>query len=244
MPTVAQLQTEAANIASLNTSNATEAALILGWLNDAYLRAVGLTGAFDMDVSVSPSAGTETILRSDYTPATTVGQGVHRVRDIWLNGQSTGSGTGRRLMREAVEDVIGKRAADTVAPYDGPLMYAIRGNGDIELWPVTSNGNTLTLEIDSRPKELVASGATTSQETTPTAIDAVFHRTILLNYAVAMALRYRGLETRSQFFMGEHERGMKELSEWLNEQGGIMGTPIRVRRRRDVGEIRYPDQVR
>lgn len=244
MPTVAQLQTEAANLASLNTSNAAETALILGWLNEAYLRGVGLTGAFSMDVSVSPSAGSDKLARADYAPATSASQGSHRVRAIWLNGQGAGSGVGRQLQRSTIEDLLRLRSTDDTAPYDGPLMFAVRGNGDVELWPVTSSGNTLTVELDARPKELVASAPSASQESTPTALDPVFHRSIMLNFAVGMGLRYRGLETRGQFFMSEHERGLQELQSWLNEQGGIMGTPIRVKRRREVNPIRYPDQVR
>lgn len=240
MATVAQLSEESLRIASLNTSDATEIALSLRFLNDAYVRAVGLTGVFDTDASVSPAANSDKIARTAYAPAASVSQGVVGVKAVWLNGSG---GTGRKLERKSMQDLIGLRATENVSPYDGPLYYAVRGNGDIELWPVTSSGNTFTIELEVMPPELVLTGAASGQETTPSAILSMFHRSILLNYAVARLLQYRGLESRSQFFMAEHERGIRELREWINEQGSIQGPPVRVVRSRDNRPIRYPDQV-
>lgn len=235
MATVAQLQEEALQLSSLNRSDTAEQALALRFLNEAYERAVGMSGASSTSVEVGPAAGSETIVRSEYEPT----EAPVTVRSVLLAGTL---GSGRALQRRAVQDVIRLRATEGVQPYDGPLAFAVRGNGDIELWPAATGDNTLVVEMDVSPPELVASGATSGQEETPSAILPLFHRSLLLNFAVARLLQYRGLEGRGQFFMAEHERAMTELAGWLNEQGGIMGPPIRVRREREVMPIRYPDQ--
>lgn len=241
MATVSDLVTESMRIASLNTSNTTESALVLAWLNDAYVRAVGLTGVFSMDASVSPSTGSDRILRTAYAPATSVSQGVITVKNVWLNA-SSGIGTGRALERVSVNDLLEVRTVDQTGSTDGPQKYAVRGNGDIELWPVTGASNTLTVELDVSPLVLVTGAPGSGQESTPTAILPMFHRSILSNYAIAKALQYRGLESRAAYFMGEHDKGMNELREWLTDQGGIMGPPVQVRRRSITGRFRYPDE--
>lgn len=228
-------------IASLNTSNTTETAMVLRWLNDGYQRAVGMTGVFGMDASVSPSTGSDRIQRTSYAPATSVSQGVVTVKNVWLNRITSSSGTGRQLERVSVDEILRLRSVDSVSSYDGPLKYAVRGNGDIELWPVTASGNQFTVELDVLPLELVASGASSGQETSPSAFPSMFHRTVLANYAIARALQYRGLDPRAQYFMGEYENGVRELRAWLTEQGGVMGPRVRVRRTAD-GWTRYPDQ--
>lgn len=228
MPTVTQLREEAMRIASVNTSDATELDLALRFLNEAYVRAVAATGVMSRDVSVSPAADSDVIVRTAYAPATSVSQGVVTVKAIWLNGAS---GTGRELVRRHVDDVIRLRNTESAMPQDGAMYFAVRGNGDIELYPATASGNSYTIETEVYPLELVASGAASGQETTPSAILPHFHRSILLNFAIARLLQYRGLESRSSFFMQEHDRGVADLQAWIAEQGGIMGTPIKVVRR-------------
>lgn len=232
MATVAQLQEEALRFSSLNTSDATETGLALRFLNEAYMRAVGLTGATSMDVDVTVVAGADRIIRSAYAPVTSASQGVLTVRSVYVKDAD-----GYPLQRRGIDDILLLRSAESLVG-DEPAVFAVRGNGDIEFWPA-STGGTMTVEMDNLPLELVASAAGSGQETTPTAIPALFHRSVLLNFAIARLMQYRGLEQRSQFFMGEHERGMDELQGWLNDQGGIMGPPVRVRRHRQFMPAMY-----
>lgn len=239
MPSVSDLSDFVMRVASLNTSDTTESTLVLRWLNNAYQRAVGLTGVFSYDSSVSPSANSDVILKTAYSPASSVTQGVVSVRHVYLDYSGSG-GTGRQLERVSLEELLRLRTSDQVSTYDGPLKFAVRGDGDIELWPATASGNVFTIETDLLPLTLVSSAPGSGQESTPTAIPSMFHYDVLANPAIANAFEYRGLQAQAGYFRGLAQQGLRDLHSWLNEQGSITGPQVKVVRGNAVQTM--PDQ--
>lgn len=241
MASVSDLRDFVMRASSLNTSDSTEAALALRWMNDAYQRALALTGVRSYDASVTPDAGSDVILRSAYAPASSVAQGVSTVKHVFLNA-GAGSATGRQLQRLSMEDLLRRRTADQTTTYDGPIFFAVRpSSGDIELFPATTSGNVFTVELELQPLVLVVSSATSGQEDAPSALPPHTHYEILANYAISQAFAYRGLSDKSAYFRSLYENGLSELRNWIADQGGIMGPPVRVKRS-SFGGQRQNDQ--
>lgn len=230
MPTVADLKEFTMRASSLNTSDTTESALVMRFLNDAYGRALALSGSATYDATVTPTSGADVILRAAYTPATSLTQGTVGVRGIYLNS-GTGAASGRQLQRVSVGDLLAYRTGMSVTSGTGPTMYAVRANGDIELYPATT-GEAFTIEMNNQPLTLVESAPVSGQEITPSALPAFLHYEILANYAISQAFSYRGLSDKSSYFRSLYENGLSELRSWLNEQGGIMGPPVKMKRNR------------
>lgn len=235
MPTVAHLKEFVQRAASLNTTDTTESALVDRWLNDAYQRAVGLTGVSTYaSETVTVTDGAEQILVADYNPATTLGV-------VSVNGISVvagaGSSSGRTLERIALTDLASRRSRSNLNTMDGPTHYAVRGDGTIELFPQAGGANVFAVDVELQPKELIATGTPTgTQELTPSAIPVHTHYEILANYAISQAFAYRGLSDKSSYFRSLYENGLNELRAWLNEQGGIMGPRVQVLRRFSTGQ--------
>lgn len=230
MATVSDLINHTMRVSSLTTSNASETALVLGWLNDAYQRAVGRTGASTRTIPISPANNVSVLVRATYQPSDA---DFNTVKGVFVG---VSSDQGRKLTEVGMPEIDRLRASSTTVSTQGPVYFSARGNGDIELWPVTAGSAPITIEVEMQPPVLVVSAPGTGQESTPRSIPPMFHYDVLAGYAIARAHEYRGLTDKATYFRGQHEGGLKELDEWLNDQGGIMGPEVLlIRERSGVG---------
>lgn len=235
MATVGELQAHVQRVASLNTSDAAEAAMVIAWLNEAYRQSMAKTGRMVGLLFVTFTAESEYLARADYAAATPTTGGVTTVKSVV-------SGTGGTLRRVNLETILSKRSVAAVSANTEPQLYCPLPNDDIELWPSAASGTELTLEVEHAPLTLVASGAASGEETTPSAMPTHFHYDLLGNFAIARAFEYRGDMTRAQYFRTMYQQGMQELQAWINEQGGVNG-PAVVLKRTTQSYAKMPGQI-
>lgn len=240
MATVTELRSHVQRVASLNTSDATEAALVLAWLNDGYARALGNSGAYNRITTYTPASAATTIAAASYIGGVAITQGTVGVSGVYRNLNTSG-GQGAALKRVSLDEISRLRALNATSS-DGPATFSVRAStGAIELWPAANGTDVITIEMTMYPMQL-AIAAATGYEATPTAIPVQFHYDLLANFALARAFEYRGDISRAQYHRQQSENSMGELAMWINEQGGIMGPDVKVIRNRSVSNMQ-PGQL-
>jgi hypothetical protein len=94
-------------------------------------------------------------------------------------------------------------------------------------WPTPGSGVTVNGSYEAYPKTLVESNPTTGEESTPTAFPAEFHENILYHGAVVRCMEYDNRNGGdAEYHAGAYDRALAELSEFVNQVGGVEGASV------------------
>lgn len=214
MATVTALADRASQVTGLATTEA-ERALIVAALNDAYVKAVEETEAYN----VTSSAKSLTSGTADYelsaSPISLTD--ILRIKAIVTTG---GGRENAPLTRRQEDYLLSLREGGGGVATGAVVYYATAGTNTLRLYPTPGAGVTLTFHYIGTPPTLVESGAVAGEETTPSKIPARFHWDVIGAGAIAEALLKDQRVEDAMFWMQRYEQGVMALRRWVNEFGG------------------------
>jgi hypothetical protein len=207
--TVTQIADRASQLTGL-AATGTERVLTLAAMNNANLRAV-----MDTEVKLTSGSYVFTTDTTIHTLATMLPNNTPlKLKDITL----LSGGYYHNLEKVSYDEVRGNLLT---SDDDGiTQMYAMMGVGSVHFWPAPSIGDTAYITYVDTPKELVESGATSAQETTPTTIPAQWHWDVLLPGTVLQLLDKDQRGKDVEFWLARYGEGIGRMKEWVNTFGG------------------------
>jgi hypothetical protein len=211
MPTTTALSDRVCQVTGL-AETGTDRTQVLGYLNQAYATSVMEAGAYTSTFSTTLTENVD-----DYTfgIAPLGVTNLLELRHLWVDDAALSN---RPLVRVPEYEIQAMRQAQTVS--STPLYYAVRGNQQLLLFPAPMAGTTLSGVYLATPPTLVESAPDTGEETTPSAIPAVFHWDVLANKAISLAMEFDNRFEESAMFDQKWALGMERYLAYVGRFGG------------------------
>lgn len=217
MPTVTDIADYACQLTGLDTTGS-DRALILGWVNDANLRATMRARTLSNKATFSLTEGV-----TEYD-IPTIASDILDLRHVTL----TDLGISNRPLALVDELQMLEWAESSSAYENTPEAYTVVGMNTLMVWPPPNASTSITLRYYASPNELVETSPAAGQETTPTSMRAPFHLSIIGNGAVALAHQYdQRVQGETMAYWQMFDAGVSELDSLRQNFAGTQYPPIR-----------------
>lgn len=230
MATVAQIVDRVCALTGYDTTaSSTERVFVLSACNDAYQQAVERSECYAGTFSKSLTSGT-----AEYAWGTAPVDvtDVLRILDLWVTDSAGSVVRLRPLTDTAVRELEqGSNTSGTTQYYSFPAPNRVN------FYPTPGTGVTLAGVYVKNPPELVESAAGAGQETTPTAMPARFHHSVIGQLAAAICFERDNRFDDAGYWRALVDREFERLTQWVNEFSSAQGPPVASNR----SGASYPD---
>jgi len=185
-----------------------ERADALAALNSVYKRAVLQTECY---ANVASYAFTTS---SDSYAVSAVSTDIMLIQDISHNSDAYY----KKLLQKPISWITSRRSGSSSTGF--PRCYAMIGTNKIAFYPNPNIGDTISVTYVQTPPTLVESGPSAGEESTPTAIPAVFHDDVLMAGTIVHMLDEDQRIDDAGAWSQRYQAGLYALSEWANTFGG------------------------